>query len=186
MSALLDRLKKMVGRQPQSVAVNLAPLGPLGAGDAGCGVTNRGKYLILGYVFQATALPGHVYMALCTSATAPTQDINTLSQLTQIATGNGYTDGGYELHLNGTDFDVYTEDDTGDLAKVQAKDVVWTAAGGPIPASGNGARYAVLTDDNVTVGSRQVLAYWDLATDRTVSSGQTLTLQNAEIDLTET
>jgi len=149
------------------------------------GFTNRGKYLMLGYVFRGTTLPTNFYVALVTSAVAPTQDHNTLSQLTEIAAGNGYTTGGYQLTPGTTDFDVQTENDTSDLALVQIKDVIWTASGGSIPSSGGGARYAVLTDNNVTVGSRQIIAYWSLGSDRTVSSGQTLTLQNCELDLTE-
>ncbi|OIP29741.1 MAG: hypothetical protein AUK23_10130 [Deltaproteobacteria bacterium CG2_30_43_15] len=149
------------------------------------GFTNRGKYLMLGYVFRGTTLPTNFYVALVTSAVAPAQDHNTLSQLTEIAAGNGYTTGGYQLTPGTTDFDVQTENDTSDLALVQIKDVIWTASGGSIPSSGGGARYAVLTDNNVTVGSRQIIAYWSLGSDRTVSSGQTLTLQNCELDLTE-
>ena len=149
------------------------------------GFTNRGKYLMLGYVFRGTTLPTNFYVALVTSAVAPTQDHNTLSQLTEIAAGNGYTTGGYQLTPGTTDFDVQTENDTSDLALVQIKDVIWTASGGSIPSSGGGARYAVLTDNNVTVGSRQIIAYWSLGSNRTVSSGQTLTLQNCELDLTE-
>jgi len=125
-------------------------------------------------------------MALATSAVAPTADTNTWSELTQIATGNGYTTGGYSLSRNATDFDVGpTEVDASDYAYIQIKDIVWTASGGNLPASGNGARYAVLTDDNVTEGSRDVLAFFDLSSDRTVSTGQTLTLQNCELRLTE-
>ena len=149
------------------------------------GWTNRGKFLVLGYAFRTVALPAHFYVALVTSATAPTCDINTLSELTEIAATNGYTTGGYELHGDATDFDVINEDDTNDLAKVQLKDIVWTASGGPIPASGSGARYAVLTDYHATVGSRQVIGYLDLTSDRSVSDGQSLTLQDCELRLTE-
>ena len=148
------------------------------------GFTNRGRYWLLGQVFRNETEPTNLYVALVTSATAPTVDINTLSQLTEIAAGNGYTAGGFELTRNATDFDVWTEDDTGDLAFIQIKDLVWTASGGAIPASGNGARYAVLTDDNVTAGSRIIIAWWDLTSDRTVSDGQPLTLQNCELRLT--
>jgi hypothetical protein len=150
------------------------------------GFTNKGKYRILGYVFRAESIPANFYVALVTSAVAPTADTNTLGQLTEIAAGDGYTTGGYQLTPGGTDFDVWTEDDTGDKAFVQGKNIVWTATGGPIPASGGGARYAVLTDNNGTVGNREVLAYWDLTEDRQVSTGQTLTLQDCELDLTET
>ena len=148
------------------------------------GITNRGKYKLLDWTFRGTALPTNFYVALVTSAATPTVDTNTLSELTEIATGNGYTAGGISLTKNSTDFDTLTEDDASDLGKVQIKDLAWTASGGALPASGNGARYAVLTDDNATQGSRLVLAWWDLVSDRSVSSGQPLTLQDCELRLT--
>jgi hypothetical protein len=150
------------------------------------GVTNRGKIRMPDGYFRNTSIPTNFYLALCTSATAPTADINTLGQLTQIATGNGYASGGYQLARNTVDFDVLTENDTTDYGLVQIFDVVWTASGGSIPSAGNGARYAVLTDDDTTEANREVIAYWDLTSDRQVSDGQTLTLQNCEIRLTET
>jgi hypothetical protein len=63
------------------------------------------------------------------------------------------------------------------------RDIVWTASGGPIPASGNGARYAVLTDDNGTVANREVWGYWDLNTTHTISDTQTLSLIDLEMRL---
>lgn len=150
------------------------------------GITNRGKFKILNYYFRRQGtLPTNFYIPLITSAVAPTADTNTLSELTQIASGNGYTTNGISLTPGTTDFDVMTEDDTNDKAILQVKDVIWTASGGNLPASGNGARYAPLTDDNATAGSRDVIAWWDLVSDRVVSDTQTLTLQNCEIDLTE-
>lgn len=148
------------------------------------GVTNRGKYKLLDWVFRNSTEVTNFYVALCTSAVSPTADINTFSELTEIAAGNGYTAGGISLTPGATDFDTLTEDDTGDKALIQIKDLTWTASGGALPASGNGARWAILTDDNATQGSRLVLAWWDLTSDRSVSSGQPLTLQNCEIDLT--
>jgi hypothetical protein len=135
--------------------------------------------------FRNGTEPTTFYVALVTSATAPTADTNTLGDLTQIAAGNGYTSGGIAVARNSTDFDTLTEDDTNDRGDLQIKDLTWTASGGSIPGSGNGARYAVLTDDNATVNSREVYAYWDLTSDRSVSTGQTLTLQNLEIRLSE-
>jgi hypothetical protein len=149
------------------------------------GWTNKGKYKVLGWALRAETPPTNLYLALVTSATAPSADLNTLGQLTEIAAGNGYTTGGYQLTRNATDFDTWTETDASDLALVALKDIVWTASSGSIPASGGGARYAVLTDDNVTVGSREVYFYFDLVSDRTVSDGQTLTLQDCTIRATE-
>lgn len=147
------------------------------------GFTNRGLYLVLGWVFRGDTLPTNFYVALWTSATAPNDDTNVMSDGTQINTGNGYADGGYQLTPGATDFDTHTEDDTNNYAWVEVKDVVWTASGGPIPSSGSGARYAVLTDDNATVANRQVIFWWDLVSDRSVSNGQTLTLQDLEMQL---
>lgn len=147
------------------------------------GWTNRGKYLVLGYAFRNATRPTAWQAALFTSAVAPTADTNTKSQLTEIATGNGYTADGIALSLNATDFDVYTEDDTNDRALIQARDLTWTASGGSLPASGNGARYLYLAD--ATGAGGQVVSFHDLAADRSVSVGQNLTIQDAEWRLTE-
>lgn len=149
------------------------------------GWTNRGKYNTLMERFRAQSVPTNFYVALVTSAVSPAADINTFSQLTEIADTNGYTAGGISLTRNGTDFPTVTEDDGNDLAEVTIKDLVWTADGGNLPVSGNGARWAILTDDNVTLGDREVEAYWDLSADRTISDTQTLTLQACKLRLTE-
>lgn len=144
-------------------------------------VTNRGRYLLLGYAFRNTARPSVWYAGLGTNTTAPTVDTNTVADISQIATGNGYTSGGISLSLNSTDFDVYTEDDTNDRALIQIRDLVWTASGGPIPSSGVGARWLYLSDDNGTESARQIVAAWDFGSAYSVSTGQTITVQNAEI-----
>ena len=136
--------------------------------------------------FRGAAISGSGFAVfLATSAVSPTQDSNVKTDVTEIATGDGYSAGGINVNRDSTDFDVLTEDDTNDWALVQIKDLVWTASGGPIPASGNGARWALLTDRNATVGSRLIIAYFDLVSDRTVSDGQSITLQNIECRLTE-
>jgi len=149
------------------------------------GFTNRGKLRLLEWGFRRShdggALPTNLYVALVTSATAPDADTNTFSQLTEIADGNGYTTGGYQLTPNSTDFDTLTEDDSNDRAITQIKDVVWTASGGNIPGSGDGARYAVLLDDNGTIADREVLAYWDLESSVSVGDGSPLTLEDVTL-----
>lgn len=149
------------------------------------GWTNRGKFNTLNYIFRNATEVTNFFVALFTSATAPTADLNTKSELTEVASGNGYTTGGISLNRDSTDFDVLTEDDTNDRGLIQIKDLVWTASGGSLPGSGNGARYAGLSDDNATQGSREIWAYWDLTSDRVVSVGQSLTLQNCELRLNE-
>lgn len=149
------------------------------------GWTNKGKAMALGVTFQDIAVQTNYYIALVTSANVPDADTNTLSELTEIAAGNGYTTGGYSLTPGNTDFPTLLEDDTNDLGSIEIKDIVFTASGGSIPSSGDGARYAVLTDDNVTIGSREVYKTFDLISDRAVSDGQTLTLQDCIIRIDE-
>lgn len=150
------------------------------------GMTNRGKNRLLAYYYQrAGALPANFYVALITSATPPGPDTNTLANLTQIATGNGYTDGGIQLNPNSTDFPYFLEDDDNDKSIMRIRPLVWAASGGPLPSSGNGARYAVLTDDPATISARRVLVYWDLVSDRSLIDGATLTLRDLELQLTD-
>ena len=149
--------------------------------------TNRFKIRMLEVfchkAYNAGALPTNLYIALITDASTPTVDFNTFTEVTDLTAGNGYTAGGEQLAYNDTDWDVLTEDDANDRAIVQLKDIVWTAAGGPLPSAGDGARFAVLTDDHVTQNSREILASWDLVAARSVTIGQTLTLQDCEVRL---
>ena len=149
------------------------------------GVTNRGKKVILNTYFRAdtTDEPVAFKMALTESTTTPTADTNVMADLTEVASGNGYTTGGEAVTRDATGFDVITEDDAADRGLIQVKDIVWTASGGPIPISGNPPRWGILLDDEATPN---IIAYFDLVSDRTVSSGQTLTLQDCEIRLNET
>lgn len=157
------------------------------------GFTNRGKAILLDSYFRNTRTSTGYRMALCTAAVVPNADTKTLSQLVEIAAGNGYTrctenptTGGYTVSRDAIGFDVLTEDDTADKAKIQLANVTWTASGGPIPASGAGASYAVLLDNQATPN---IIAFWDIRdpgqTPRQVSSGQPLTVQDAELDLVE-
>jgi len=145
------------------------------------GTTDRGKKLLLDYAFEASTVPTTYYLALCTSATSPTKATNLFSDLTEVAAGNGYVTGGSALTA-ATNFTV-TEVDSTVGAKVVIDDVTWTASGGDLPSSGDGARWAVLLDG--AVSGSNVLAYFDLVSDRTVSDTQTLTIEDAEIDANE-
>ena len=69
------------------------------------GFTNRGKKRLLDILFRSQQVPAHFYIAMFTNAVVPTVTINTVSDLAQISTGNGYQDGGYELTSGSADFD---------------------------------------------------------------------------------
>ena len=143
-------------------------------------MTQRGLKLLHDYAFQGVTVPTNFYLALVTAATAPAWATTTLGGLTEIAAGNGYTSGGFQLTPNTTDFDVQVLSSDPDFVDQQIKNVNWNASGGTIPGSGDGASSVVLTTDEGTVADRQVLAYYDLnAAPVTVPSGLTLTLIDA-------
>ena len=148
------------------------------------GWTNRGKYACLNQWARAVSPATTYYMALV--KTTPDADDDTMTDLTQVALGNGYADGGLAVARTAVGFDVLTEDDGNDRALVQVKDMVWTAAGGDLPSDSVGATYAVITDDDGTVANREVYHYGSLGGARVVSDTQTLTIQDFEIRLNET
>lgn len=141
-------------------------------------VTNRGLHLIAESIWRASnPVTTSFKCALLASTTTPTVDTNLMSDVTEISAGFGYTSGGITLEQSAVGNDVSTENDTDDRQESQFKDLVFTASGGNIGP----ARYAVITDDNATVANRQILIVIDLVSDRTVSDGQSLTIQNTEI-----
>lgn len=154
------------------------------------GVTNRGKKRIMQAYLAAVSVPANFNLILCTTATGGATipfepDLNTQSELTQIANGNGYVTDGKTIARSSVGFEAVSEDDAGDKSAIQMQDQTWTAAGGAIPISGSGARWAVLVDDNATPGSRDIILGWDLGSDRTVSSGQNLVIKDAPIHCLE-
>ena len=155
------------------------------------GVTHRGKQRLLELALRdtqdsASADTAPMFLALITSATAPTETMLTFTELTEVAAGNGYTSGGDVVTRDGSDLTVWdsSSDTAGSYGRIRLKDFVWTASGGNLPASGAGASYAILLDDNATVANRQIYAWFDLTSARTVGSGSTLTLQDIEIRIT--
>lgn len=140
--------------------------------------TARGVRRMMEVAFQGTAAPSMFYVALVKATTAPTRATTTLSGLSEIAAGNGYTSGGVSVARSAVGFDTLTEDTVNFLVDLELLDVAWTATGGSIPASGDGARYAVLTNDNGTVANREVWFVWDLQGARSVSVGQAITLRD--------
>ena len=90
----------------------------------------------------------------------------------ELASGNGYTTGGVTL-TNST----VTEDDTNDKASVSFDNISWTASSGALgPTPG-----AIMYDD--TVGDDTIVGFIDFTTERTVTDGNMLLIQNIKVDL---
>jgi len=140
------------------------------------GWTNRGKRNALGVLFNTEGAPTNFYVALCTSAAVPTVDTETLSELTEIGTGTGYTAGGYTLTRNSTDFPTLGEDDTNNWGVIDIKTISWTGSGAGI----SGARCAVLIDN-----TDDVWFWWDFGSDKAVSADQDLQLTGIKLRIDE-
>lgn len=143
------------------------------------GTTDRGKYLLLKYAFDGETVPTTYRLILCTDDDTPTKASNTLADVTEIASGSGYDSGGKALATSDA---TVTEVDGTIGAKVVFSDQTWSATG-TFPSSGTGARWAVITDG--TTSSDNILAYFSLGSNQTLTSGQSLTLQSIEIDCNE-
>ena len=105
---------------------------------------------------------GTIKIALTNSApNAATH--TTLSDVTQISNGNGYTTGGDDA-----------QNDTsrsGGTTTVTAVDVVWTASGSVGPF-----RYVVAYNDTPTSPADPLIGWWDYGSSISLASGDTLTV----------
>lgn len=138
------------------------------------GWTNRGKKLALDHLFNGLALPTNWILYLTKGV--PTDTTNLFSDLVE-------ADNCSEITLDGTDFDAPTENDGTHIGSCLMADQAFTAGGGAIVC-----KAAVLTDDVLIEANRNVYCYWNLAAgaDVTVTVGQTLTLVDLDLRLTET
>jgi hypothetical protein len=122
-------------------------------------MTPTGKELMFRWVFRGETMPTHFYVMLITSIPNYTTPPVHVSDVTEIATGNGYTSGGIELDRDDVDFDtVDVEDGVDILVYIRTLDLV--ASGGSIPSSGY-IFGAILTTDEATISERHVIAQMD-------------------------
>lgn len=133
------------------------------------GLTSRGIARVFDVAARAATAPGGFFMALVTTAVAPSRTTKTLGTLTQIAATNGYTNGGIAIPRSNVGFTAITEDDVNFLVDVAVQTFQQAASGGSIGPF----RYLVLTEDGGTVSSRNVWGFIDLGQDVTIASGQT-------------
>jgi hypothetical protein len=98
------------------------------------------------------------------SNTAPSASNATLSAITQITAGNGYSSGGSTT--------APTTSTSSGTAKLACSDVVFTAAGGSIAT----LRYAVLYNDTPTSPADPLIAWWDYGSSVAPASGETFTV----------
>lgn len=103
----------------------------------------------------------HVFKVALTNS-APVATNNNLSDITQIANGNGYTTGGTATTIS-------SSAQTSGTYKAVGSDVVFTASGSLGPF-----QYAVLYDD--THANDALVGWWDYGSSPTLASGETFTV----------
>lgn len=113
-------------------------------------------------------LDTHVFKIVLSNV-APTTGTNTvLADITQIASGNGYTTGGNTL---GTVTWAETGGGTG-IWQWTSADSVWTASGGSIATF----RYVVVYDDTPTSPADPLVGTLDYGSGVTITTGNTFTV----------
>jgi hypothetical protein len=102
---------------------------------------------------------------LALSNTAPSAASNTiLTDITQIAAGNGYTTGGFALSC------AWAE--SGGTGKLTITDLVITATGGAMATF----RYLVIYNDTQTSPVDPLVGYYDYGSALTLAAGESLTV----------
>lgn len=96
--------------------------------------------------------------------TAPNATDATLSQITQISNGNGYTTGGSQTTQS-------SSAQSSGTYKLVTGDVTFTASGGSVGPF----RYAVLYNDTPTSPADPLIGYHDYGSSITLASGETFT-----------
>ena len=140
-------------------------------------MTDRGRYLLLKYAFDAESVPSTYKMKLVTDASV-TKATDTFSSLSECPNGSGYTTGG--IDLTASNFTVTKVDGTVS-AKAEVSDNLaqWTATG-TFPASGTGVTFLVITDNT---GSDNVLGFIDLGGAQTMTEDGVLTVNDIEFQV---
>lgn len=105
---------------------------------------------------------GSDILRVALSNTAPSQSNAQLSQITQIANGNGYATGGAAASIA-------SSSQTAGTYRLVLGDVVFTATGSVGPF-----RYAVLYNDTAT--NDELIGWWDYGSSITLNSGETFTV----------
>lgn len=121
--------------------------------------TNRGTFRMLESVFRNVPILSGFAIALITDSVLPSLSTVLLGELEEIVSGNGYTSGGVTVSRDSIGFPVIIQDDVLNKSSIIMKDVIFTASGGILPVSGNGIKFIVLTDNNTTIGDREVYAF---------------------------
>lgn len=115
-------------------------------------------------VHQLQTGTSHV-LKVALSNTAPSATHATLSQVSELTTGGGYTAGGISV---GT---ITGSQTSGTFKLTGGTDPVWTGSG-----AGFTARYAILYNDTPTSPADPLIGYWDYGSSVTVAAGETLTV----------
>lgn len=103
-------------------------------------------------------------LKIALSNTAPSASNTTLSDITQVAGGNGYTTGGTQATIS-------SSAQSGGTYKLVLADVVFTASGGTIGPF----QYMILYNDTPTSPADPLIGFWDRGQAVTLSDGESFT-----------
>jgi hypothetical protein len=116
----------------------------------------------------------HVFKIALTNTAPNVATHRSLSDISEIAAGNGYTGGGVAVAISLSR--------SGGTTTISATNITITAAGGSIASF----RYFVLYNDSMTSPADGLIVYWDCGASQTVANGEALTVNFSPIVFTHT
>ena len=140
--------------------------------------TNIGKQRMFEQFFEASSAPSDFYLAASPSSAEFNASTVYVSSVGEVTASGGYVSGGLLVERGGgvSGFLTTTGVDFA-IAQLSGSYVLSANTGQSI----NDVKVFMLTDDNATVGGREIYAYWSTGSDVDIGDGSTLTITSASL-----
>lgn len=134
--------------------------------------------------FEGSGAPTNFYLTFATSATTPTIDTSSTSQLTLVPSGNTGWPGSATISRTGLMIAASAyggPTNTDDYVQVSLSSLTLSGSGGDIPHTGDPLRWLLLCGTPGGNGITELYNYWSLGGNTTVANGQSFLISNGAL-----
>ena len=139
--------------------------------------TNIGKQRMFEQFFEASSAPSDFYLAASPSSAEFNASTVYVSSVGEVTASGGYVAGGLLVERGGGVSGFLTTTGVDFAIAELSGSYVLSGSGGTI----NDVKVFMLTDDNATVGGREIYAYWSTGSDVDIGGDSTLTITSASL-----